>query len=812
MQPLTIHLIPNAHLDPVWLWDWREGLNEGLATTRTVLALMDEFPELTFIRGEAAIYRHIERHDPESFRRIQGLVAAGRWDVVGGTYVQPDTNLPATETLARHFCRSQRYFIEKFGLPARVAWAADSFGHSAGLPEILAQAGMRGFAFTRPFPPQLALKKPAFWWEGAGGARVLAYRPPAGWYGLERDEIPRRLDAVLETARQTGLRTAAGFLGLGDHGGGPTRRHLRDVRAWSAQHPEVRVVYSGLHRLFDALAGEARGRGANFLPTHRGELNFCCRGCYASVAKFKFAYRRTEALLARAERTATAVSATLREPPGDLQAAWDALLFNSFHDILPGSSIERAYDEQLAWLGAAQHQARRVEFEALNALARRLDTSVRRPRGDHPAAVPFLVWNPHPHVYAGPIELEANLDYRPIWAYTGRPAQLPIEVRDPAGRVQPFQAVPAENSFMTGHAWRKRVVVPVKLPPMGWSVYTLGWVEGAKNPAAAQPAVPLTVTANVGGEFLSIGHGGPRRAPARARDELTRVSFLTLDDPWGAWGGLNEEPRSLAPAAVRHRWKISRVAAVERGPERSLLWVELTGGHSRIELHCAQYRNRGGVVCAARVLWNERGARLKLVLANAGRRAEFDVPGGSIPRGPLGEVPGGRWVKTERFGFASDAFYNFELEHNALRATIARASRYASDGCSRPNAAPPPPAVDAGELKFRFRIAPPADDLPRLARELEEPPVVLLVPAKAGKLPRSGSLLALQPDALRLLALKPAEDGRGFILRVQEMAGRPARGWLTWLGRRLDLGLVAGRAIATWRIGAGQARRTKILE
>ena len=135
MQKVTIHLISNAHLDPVWLWDWREGLNESMATCRAVLNLMDEVPELTFIRGEAVIYQHLERHDPQTFDRIRKYVAQGRWDVVGGTWLQPDTNMPATETFARHFCHGQRYFREKFGKPVRVAWAADSFGHSAGLKE-----------------------------------------------------------------------------------------------------------------------------------------------------------------------------------------------------------------------------------------------------------------------------------------------------------------------------------------------------------------------------------------------------------------------------------------------------------------------------------------------------------------------------------------------------------------------------------------------------------------------------------------------------------------------------------------------------
>ncbi|MBM4047295.1 MAG: glycoside hydrolase family 38, partial [Planctomycetes bacterium] len=345
----TFHLIANAHLDPVWLWDWREGLTEGIITCRTILDLMDEDGELTLTRGEAAIYQHIERHDPATFRRIARYVKQGRWDVVGGTMVQPDTNLPGTETMARHFARGQQYFVSRFGRPVRVAWAADSFGHSGGLPEILAAAGIEGFVFTRPGRKLVPIARPAFWWEGTGGSRVLAYRPAVGWYGTERDEALRRFDAYLDEARKGDIENVGCFFGLGNHGGGPTRRQVAEIRKWAEAHPEVKVVFSGLHRLFDALREEVKRKGEDWLPTHSGEMNFCLRGCYSSVAKFKFTYRRAEALVARAEQTDAAISAALKQPSADLGKAWDAVLFNSFHDILPGSSIERAYDDQIAW-------------------------------------------------------------------------------------------------------------------------------------------------------------------------------------------------------------------------------------------------------------------------------------------------------------------------------------------------------------------------------------------------------------------------------------------------------------------------------
>ena len=823
MSTLTFHLIGNAHLDPVWLWDWREGLNEGLITTRTILDLMDEFDELTFVRGEASIYQHIEADDPDTFRRIERYVKAGRWDVVGGTLIQPDTNLPATEVFARHFARGQDYFQSRFGRPVRVAWAADSFGHAAGLPEIMAAAGITGFAFTRPFPNALPLAKPAFWWEGPGGSRVLAYRPAVGWYGTDRDETGRRLDACLEAARRCDLQNVGIFHGLGNHGGGPSRRQLLEIRQWAAAHPEVDVVHSGLHRLHDALRREVARRGDDLLPVHRGELNFCLRGCYASVAKFKFAYRKAEAALASAERTDTAIRTALGSAATDLGPAWDDVLFSSFHDILPGSSIERAYDDQLAWLGGAVHTAQRAEMAALNALALKVDTRVARPAGDHPSAVSVLAWNPNPWPYRGHMEWEANMDYRPLKAYKGRGDQVPLSVRDAAGRRLPFQVVENDHTLDNwAEPWRKRVVVPVELPPLGWAMFQYAWEEGAVPPQPRGKVCkgrPGTIDNGIYRVQAAPGQGGVRIS-RRGKSVFTGqgLSAVVVEDTAGSWGGSDDDPAAINLSRVLEAWPIERVELVEGGPERAALWVRFAGKRSWLELMFQVYRGRDAVDVSARMLWNERYARLKLVMPVGAGDAEFDVPGARIWRAPSGEVPGGRWVRVSgtrgMFGFASDALYAFDCTRGEFRATVVRASGY-SNG-TPPAMKPWRAAVDCGELKFRFLINPGDAALPALAHTLEQPPVSTLVAPHKGAWRRTGTLAALAPASLQILALKRAEEGRGVVLRVQETSGKATAAELVLLGRRVKLGVVPGGRLATWRLvrtaSGWKARATSITE
>jgi alpha-mannosidase len=241
-----------------------------------------------------------------------------------------------------------------------------------------------------------------------------------------------------------------------------------------------------------------------------------------------------------------------------------------------------------------------------------------------------------------------------------------------------------------------------------------------------------------------------------------------------------------------------------------VLGVKLAAGHSELELKLSLWRGRNAVDVSARILWNERSARLKLAFNGAGKTAEFDVPGGSVVRPPCGEVPGGRWVRSGRLGFASDALYGFDLHNGALRATVCRASRYANDLRQTADEVPWLPAVDRGELKFKFLLTPDTANLPQLAAELERPPVALSVPPGPGRLPRTGSLMRLSPASLEVLAVKPAESGRGMVLRVK--AKGACHAVLQWLGQEVGLGSVRRGEIATWRVSRGKALRINAVE
>lgn len=807
---IRLHLIGNSHLDPVWLWDWREGLNESLITCRTIVRLMDEYSQLTYIRGETSIYRHIQEHDRPLFGRILDLIRSGRWDVVGGTLCQPDTNLPATEVLNRHFTVGLDYMRRELGVRPRVAWAADSFGHSAGWPEIYAAAGMRYFACSRPNARDCPLPSPAFWWEGPGGSRVLSWRLPLSWYGSDRDETVRRLDSFRAQAAGWGLQNVAITYGMGNHGGGPTARQIREILAWKEANQDVEVEFSTFHRFFDALAQENKAH-----PVVKQELNFTLRGCYASAFRYKRAYRRTENLLLAAERATSLVSAALGHPAPDLGAAWDALLFNTFHDILPGSLVETAFEDQQAWLGVAYHEARRHELASLTLLAAQCDTRVPEPAPDMPAAVPVVWFNPHPAPLTTLAEFEVCLDYRPIRAYAHRPDDLPVEVIDHAGKPAPFQFVPPDHGFYEHLPWRKRLLVPVTLPPCGYQVLHVAWKE---KPRLARPrATPLRSRGDtsIANASLSVsarpGDAGVRlRLDGKSLLGKAGLRVATFDDPFGTWGNHDGERGGDDISTVLAEWTVARTKVLETGPLRAALWVEFRSGASRLELTFFLERDARFVRVAARLLWTERAARLKLVFDGAGDSATFEVPGGEVVRPALGEVPGGRWVRAAAgFVFASDALYNFDLKDGALRATVLRSSRYATNPPSAADDAPWRPRLDLGEHRFAFALG-AADARPwTLAEGLEQPPLALFAPPHDGPLGRSGTLASLPPGP-RLLAIKRPLDGEGWIVRIQLSDTDPVV--LTWLGARVPLGRGRPFEIVSWRLRrrAGKWAATRV--
>ena len=827
MKKPIFHLIPNAHLDPVWLWDRYEGLAEGLNTAISVLDLMDEFPELTFSRGESFTYRYIERFAPDQFARLRKRVEEGRWEIVGGTCLQMDTNLTGTETFCREYTKGLRYFKETFGFAPKVAWFADSFGHSGGLPEILEQCGMESFIFTRPQENLIHIAEPAFTWVGVSGAQVLGYRPKLGWYGSDRTAMGGRLDETLASLEHSAFRNIGVFMGLGDHGGGPVREQILDIRKWAAAHPEVEVVWSGMQKLIDAVKAEDKAAGGKMLPVIRGELNFTLRGCYVSAARYKTLFRRCEALQTTAESTISSLAALGVCPKTpDLTEAIDGVLFGAFHDLLPGSSIESGFDNQIDWLQASAHGFCDATRDALIDLSARVDTRrSRQPEKFKPGTAMHLVWNPNPWPVTASFDLESCLDARPITQYEGKREALPLAVKDEKGRYRKFQRIHTEELTDWPAPWRKRVVVTEKLPALGWKLMELGWEEGASDGIRTDSTIRVKgINAIASSDYVlsaKVGAAGVKITDAKTGKRILSgegLQVVTVKDASGSWGGNDTKAEDIDLQEVCANWSVTAVEVLEKGPERATLGVKMAGGDSRMVLRLSLDAASPSIIhLSARLFVNEIHKRIKLLMPFKSTMARFEVPGGVVERAPAGEVPGGRWVDllggVTRFGFATDAQYGYNQKRDRLEVSLVRTAYYAHSAATA-DVTNWREVTDQGELRFNALITTDAGiNLPRVARELECPVQAFPVTASAGDLPRTGSIATLLPSNLLLTTFKTAEDGKGFVLRVQEQAGKKvARASFELCGKKIDLGAIPALGIRTFRIRNGKAQSVAVDE
>src|SRR3954452_9213757 len=288
-----VHMVGNAHIDPVWLWQWPEGYQEVRATFRSALQRMEEYPEFVFTMNAVCYLQWIEESEPELFEQIRGRIAEGRWQVVGGWWIEPDCNIPGGESFVRQALVGQRYLHDRFGIIATTGPNVDSFGHNGTIPQLLRGAGMDSYVFLRPGPKERELPASLFHWESRDGSRVLAYRIPHE-YCSPRGELVEHVDKALAELPADGSELMV-FYGVGDHGGGPTKANLDSIRELDGEGGRV-LRCSSPRAFFDAVSGDAD------VPVVTGDLLNHAVGCYAAHSGIKRWNRRAENLLLRAEK------------------------------------------------------------------------------------------------------------------------------------------------------------------------------------------------------------------------------------------------------------------------------------------------------------------------------------------------------------------------------------------------------------------------------------------------------------------------------------------------------------------------------
>lgn len=362
-----VYAVGHAHIDSAWLWPTRETVRKCARTFSNVLALMDEDPDLIFAASSAQQYLWVKERYPRLYERIRERVAEGRFIPVGGMWVEPDTNLPGGEALARQFIEGTRFFLEEFGVETSVVWLPDSFGYTASLPQIALAAGATSFLTQKlSWNETNAFPHHTFLWEGIDGSRIFAHLPPVDTYNSQLSQEELAYLAANFSQKSEASVSLAPF-GFGDGGGGPTREMMAAARRAASLEGSSAVRIATPDAFFDAakreLATPPVWAGELYLESHRG--------VYASQARTKRANRRSEHLLHEAELwAATATVRTGADYPAEhLRDAWRIVLLNQFHDILPGSSIGWVYDQAEEEYRQVAACAEEIISAALSALA-----------------------------------------------------------------------------------------------------------------------------------------------------------------------------------------------------------------------------------------------------------------------------------------------------------------------------------------------------------------------------------------------------------------------------------------------------------
>jgi alpha-mannosidase len=679
---MLVHMIGNAHIDPVWLWLWQAGADEAIATMSAAADRCDEYPEFIFTRGEAWLYRQVERIRPDLFARVRKLIERGQWHIAGGQFIQPDLNLPTEAGLRRQLIHGQRYFREKFGITPTVGYNVDSFGHTASLPDILVEYGYTAYVFRRPEQHQVALPANAFVWQGVKGGEVMAFRIEPGYVANFAD-LTGHVKIAIEHA-DPALGHTMCFYGVGNHGGGPTKAMIE----WIIEHKRFdghELVFSTPQAYFEAIAAQ-RAR----LPRVNIELQHTFPGCYSVMHDIKSDQRHAEQLLDQAERAANAFAAGDDEREGyqgQLDGAWEDLLFTAFHDILAGTAIPSAWRSVRARQGRARIAGEEVLYDATRRWSYRTLPRVNVQQ--------VVVINTDETPFSGFVEAEPFLDFdnwRDRW------------LADERGRAVPFQEIqPEANQLMP------RILFPAEIGPFSSRQFQV-------LDDAAPPREPMEGSMAASPEMLSNGRltvalgGGGVAAISMDGSNLLGAGGIGLhlrrdtSDTWTFHTDRWEEPVETALESAA--WQVE-----ETGPLRVRARLDGRLRHSRIRWSVSLYRGEATVYLDLEVNFDERFTLLQMPIRLAAKPASWTdgIAGAHVERQPSPtEWPFLGWsrlrVGDTDIGFVTNDAYSHSVDGPIWQPTLLRSPKMAWGGGEPAVYAGRDHHTDQGLHRFAFQL------------------------------------------------------------------------------------------------------------
>ncbi len=758
------YLIANAHLDPVWQWCVPEGLSLVKSTFRSALDRMKEFPDYVFTSACASYYKWIKLNEPEMFEEIKQRVEEGRWAVVGGMWVQPDCNIPSGEAFCRHLLYSQKFFKENFGNIVKTGYNVDSFGHNGMLPQLFKKSGIDNYIYQRPNnreeKPNLPFDN-LHYWQSPDGSVVKAFHIPDGYGGDVHD---RRLEDHYYNKNQPMMV----FFGVGNHGGGPSKEHLRNAKELIKKGG---FKYASPDTYFEECENVE-------MPLVNEDLQHHASGCYSANSHVKEMNRRAETELVTAEKldVLASILTSSQTHGSQIESAWERVMFNQFHDILAGCSIKEAYADAEKGFGYAREVALDVNTFAAQRISWRikttdfLDADVSEMRNrmwyKEGEGSPMVVFNPH----SFPVKSIAQFGDQGV-----------SKVLDSKGNIVPHQQVRA--SYTDGdHV--KKTIFDAEIPAFGYAVYYLYHKDENTNLSFETDLIASEdCLENSKVKIIFDKESGAVKSyvlkdtKTEYADGLLGQAVVCDDFANDTWGhGVFDYNIQIGEFAE------GTLELVETGPIRATVKSVVKYGNSVLKRYYSLYKNSEKLTVRTVLDFDEQYKSLKLSFKAAvdNKTVTYSMPYGFIEKVANGqEEPSHGWCDicdSDGKGLAilNTSKYSFCAIDNDLRMMIARSCAYL-DHYGQRSRDGEMEFLDKGEQEFIYEIVPHGNkinsELFKLSEVLNSPLQTHQETHHDGTLPQEYSAIETDKNNIVITSIKSAEDGDGIIIRAVETDG-----------------------------------------
>lgn len=783
----TVYMIGYAHLDAAFKWDLNDSVFLGLKTFRDMVNLMDSNPDYKMQATSSYFHEWVKEYDPELYERIKEKVATGQWELTGGEVVENDHMLSSGESMSRQFLYGKNFFKQEFGVDVQVNTNPDTFGHSAGFPQIMKKSGMIGLIQTRGEGRTVQndngttsdLPYDVYKWKGVDGTEVTNVR--LGLY-LGSANLGGIKDAIASYAK-TGLNKHLYMYGAGDRGGGPSQGDLNAIRSIDADSTNPNVKMSRADEYFaDLKADEDK------LATFEGEqYKASMRGTYTTNGPMKKYNRLSEVKAEEAEKFSSIATwlGTQSYPYEKITSAWKNTLVNQFHDIVPGTAIEDVYVTAYDNAEVALNKLNTTLNYALQGILSRANT-----RG---SGVPVVLFNPLSWDRSGPVTTDVT--------FTSVPGA--VLLTDEQGNEVPVQVAKVKGRTAT------LVFEANKVPSMGYAVYHASAVASSGSVKTG-----LSAGSNVmENQYLRLEINPTTGNIKRIYDKINKREVLSGGEA-NALQVYNEEVYPDGKAVSRiDSWYMdtavftgvdtdgdgdydnnsgdgtftqldtpASIELIESGPVKAVYRVTKQWSGSVFAQNITMYANSDRIDVTMDADWHEKNKALKVAFPLNVRTsvATYDTAYGAVQHPTTRdnvfdqtrfEVSGHKWADMSESGYGvsilNDSKYGWDAFKNRLRLTLLRSSKYPNFNS------------DMGHHEFTYSIYPHQGNWTQAntvyeANELNYPLLSAVTDAHDGNLGKSHSFLSVNQPNVMITAVKKVEDtgSDDWIVRVFEAEGQ----------------------------------------